>query len=122
MSSISGRKTLAQNLIVLSQSIVEAPMSLSISTTMRSFPLSTQLGGTSQLKPKSAEEEFLEIAKKSPLERLRDKILEDMKTSEADLAQMEPEARTTVEDEIKRRMLEALQGSTEAGAVLDKTA
>jgi TPP-dependent pyruvate/acetoin dehydrogenase alpha subunit len=114
--------TLAQNLIVLSQSIAEAPMSLSISATMRSFPLATQLGGTSQLKPKSAEEEFLEIAKKSPLERLRDKILEDMKTSEADLAQMEPEARTAVEDEIKRRMLEALQGSTEGGAVLDKVA
>ena len=113
--------TLAQNLIVLSQSIAEASMSLSIST-MRSFPFASQLGGTSPLKPKSAEEEFLEIVKKSPLERLRDKILEDMKTSEADLAQMEPEARTAVEDEIKRRMLEALQGSSEAGTMVDKTA
>lgn len=97
-------------------------MSLSISATMRSFSLASQVSGMSQLKPKSAEEEFLEIAKKSPLERLRDKILEDMKTSEADLAQMEPEARTAVEDEIKRRMLEALQGSTEAGQMVDKSA
>ena len=97
-------------------------MSLSISATMRSFPLASQLGGTSQLKPKSAEEEFLEIARKSPLERLRDKILEDMKMSESDLAQMEPEARQAVEDEIKRRMMEALQASTEAGAMVDKTA
>ena len=97
-------------------------MSLSISATMRSFALTSQLSGTSEFKPPSAEEEFLEIARKSPLERLRDKILEDLKTSEADLAQMEPEARTAVEDEIKRRMLEALQGTSEAGAMVDKTA
>ena len=72
--------------------------------------------------PSTAEQEFLEIAQKSPIERLRDKILEDMKLSESDLAQMEPEARTAVEDEIKRRMIEALQGSSETGAMLDKTA
>lgn len=96
-------------------------MSLSISAIMRSPPL-THLSSTSALKPGSAEEEFLEIAKKSPLERLRDKVLEDMKVSESDLARMEPEARSAIEDEIKRRMLEALQGTSEAGAVVDKTA
>ena len=72
--------------------------------------------------PSTVEQEFLEISQKSPLERLRDKILEDMKLSESDLAQMEPDARTAVEDEIKRRMMEALQGSNEAGAMVDKTA
>ena len=113
---------MAQNLIVLRQFNAEASMSLSISATMRSFPLTSQLGGAPQVKPKSAEDEFLEIARKSPLERLRDKILEDLKTSEADLAQMEPDARQAVEDEIKRRMMEALQASTEASAVVDKTA
>ena len=99
-------------------------MSLSISASMRSFPLSNLLGpdATSKLGPKSAEEQFLEIARKSPLERLRDKILEDMKMSEDDVAKMEPEARQAVEDEIKRRMMEALQASTETGKVLDKTA
>ena len=99
-------------------------MSLSISASMRSFPLSNLLGpdATSKLGPKSAEEQFLEIARKSPLERLRDKILEDMKMSEDDVAKMEPEARQAVEDEIKRRMMEALQASAETGKVLDKTA
>ncbi len=99
-------------------------MSLSISASMRSFPLSNQLSTKSgePVQPKTAEEEFLEIARKSPLERLRDKILEDMKTSEEALAQMAPEERQAVEDEIKRRMMEALQGSSEAGAVVDKTA
>jgi len=100
-------------------------MSLSVTSSMRSFPLSEPLGakagGTSPLQH-SAEEEFLEIARKSPLERLRDKILEDMKMSEEDVARMEPEARTAIEDEIKRRMLEALQGTSEAGAMVDKTA
>ena len=99
-------------------------MSLSVTASMRSFPLSKLLGPDAPSKPgpKSVEEQFLEIARKSPLERLRDKILEDMKMSEDDVARMEPEARSAVEDEIKRRMLEALQDSSEAGAVVDKTA
>ena len=99
-------------------------MSLSVQSSMRSFKLSDLLsakGGT-PFQPKTTEEEFLEIAKKSPLERLRDKILEDMKMSEDDVAKMEPEARSAVEEEIKRRMLEALQGTSEAGAVVDKSA
>ncbi len=100
-------------------------MALSVISSMRSFPLgdplSSKVGTTAPLK-KSAEEEFLEIARKSPLERLRDKILEDMKVSESDLAAMKPEERQAIEDEIKRRMMEALQGSSEAGAMVDKTA
>lgn len=100
-------------------------MALSIVSSMRSFPLSkllSQKGGTPGPLQNTAEAEFLEIAKKSPLERLRDKIIADMRTSEGDLAQMEPEARQAVEDEIKRRMLEALQGSADTGAAVDKTA
>ena len=98
-------------------------MSLSISATMRSFPLASPLGGgTRPAQPDSAEAEFLEIARKSPLERLRDKILEDMKMSEADIAKMTPQDRQVAEDEIRKRMLEALQGGSEAGAMVDKTA
>ena len=72
--------------------------------------------------PSTAEQEFLEISQKSPIERLRDKSLDDMKTSEEALAQMEPEERQAVEDEIKRRMQEALQASTGTGVAIDKTA
>ena len=101
-------------------------MSFSVSSNMRSFPLSNLLGAkggdNAQVQPTTAEEEFLEIARKSPLERLRDKILEDMKKSQEDVARMTPEDRQVVEDEIKRRMMEALQASTETGAVIDKTA
>lgn len=100
-------------------------MSLSVISSIRSFPLGAPLGaraGSTTPLQQSAEEEFLEIARKSPLERLRDKILEDMKMSEGDVARMTPEDRQVVEDEIKRRMLEALQASAETGAVVDKTA
>ena len=99
-------------------------MSLSVQSSMRSFKLSDLLSSKAgtPLPATTAEEEFLEIARKSPLERLRDKILEDMTVSEGALAQMEPEARQAVEDEIKRRMLEALQGSSETGSVVDKVA
>jgi TPP-dependent pyruvate/acetoin dehydrogenase alpha subunit len=78
---------------------------------------------TESLKP-SAKEEFLEYARMSPAERLRAQILEEMKLSEDAVAAMEPEARATVEDEIKKRMLEALTGkdNVEPGSMLDMTA
>ncbi|GAB5428689.1 MAG: hypothetical protein Devi2KO_21480 [Devosia indica] len=71
-----------------------------------------------------AKEAFLEQARMSPAERLRAQIMEEMELSEEGLAAMEPEARASVEDEIKRRMLEALTGSsdTEPGSLLDMSA
>lgn len=74
--------------------------------------------------PSKAEREFLEVSQKSPMERLREKILADMKTSEEQIAQMDPEERQAVEDEIQRRMKEALNGNstTQLGAQVDKSA
>ena len=71
-----------------------------------------------------AREEFLEYARMSPAERLRAQILEDMELSEDSLAAMNPEARAGVEDEIKRRMLEALTGKADAepGSLVDMSA
>jgi TPP-dependent pyruvate/acetoin dehydrogenase alpha subunit len=101
-------------------------MSLSVTNSMRSYPLPAPLGGNAnavgQAQPKSAEDEFLEIAKKSPLERMRDKIMQDMNVSDEQLAQMTPEEQQAVGDEIKRRIMESLQASTDAGQVVDKEA
>lgn len=73
--------------------------------------------------PSIAEREFLEISQKTPMERLREKILQDMKTSEEQIAQMEPEERQAVEDEIQRRLKEALGGDAmPLGAQVDKSA
>ena len=99
------------------------PMSFSISGSMRSFLLPAQPGGSDGgVQPRSAEQEFLDIARKSPLERMRDKIMEDMKLSQDSLASLTPDQRQSVEDEIKRRMMEALQAATEPGQVIDKEA
>lgn len=78
---------------------------------------------TNQIKP-SAEEEFLEIARMSPAERLRMQILESMGMSEDSVASMDPEARDAIEDEISRRMMEALTGKDDAepGSLVDMMA
>ncbi|MNL12173.1 hypothetical protein D3C87_1330350 [compost metagenome] len=85
----------------------------------------TPTSGTSATPLKvDAREEFLEYARMSPAERLRAQILEDMELSEDSLAAMDPEARAGVEDEIKRRMLEALTGKADAepGSLVDMSA
>lgn len=87
-------------------------------------PLSMSSGNvTNQIKP-SAEEEFLEIARMSPAERLRMQILESMGTSEDSVASMDPEAREAIEDEISRRMMQALTGKDDAepGSLVDMMA
>lgn len=101
-------------------------MSFSVTASMRSFPLLSPLAPAGsekaeELSPRqSIEEEFLEIARKSPAERLRDKILEELETSEEALAQMDAEARTAMEVEIKRQMMEQLQVAPEPGQLVDK--
>lgn len=104
-------------------------MSFSISESLRSFPrpLSGQLKAEPEhfkapLEATGIEQQFLEIARKSPLERMRDKIMEDMKLSDDSLAQMDTETRTAVEDEVKRRMMETLGASTDTGQLIDKSA
>lgn len=78
---------------------------------------------TSELKP-NVEEEFLEIARMSPAERLRIQILESMGMSEDSVASMDPEARDAIEDEISRRMMQALTGKEDAepGSLVDMMA
>lgn len=98
--------------------------SITQATYLPRVKLATQVFGDKPLlnSPSEAERQFLEISKKPPLERLRDKILEDMKTSDEQIAQMEPEERQAIEEEIARRMKEALNGnSTQSGAQVDKS-
>lgn len=61
--------------------------------------------------PSTSEQAFLEISSKPPLERLREKILSGMKVTEEQIAQMQPEARQAAENEIQRRLKEALIGA-----------
>lgn len=54
--------------------------------------------------PTDTERAFLEYMEKTPAERIRDAILKEMGITEQDLAQMTPEQRQGIEEEIAQRM------------------
>jgi len=56
----------------------------------------------------SAADQFLELMKKSPEERLRDMILKSLGFTEEDLQSMPPEQRKTVEDMIAKMIKERI--------------
>lgn len=69
------------------------------------------------------EQAFLEEARKTPAERLRDQILKELGLTQEGLDQLSPEARQSVGEEIAKRVKEALTGDdVTAGAVVDKSA
>lgn len=79
-------------------------------TTTLSFETILNLQGQAEpepvtLKPPSATEIFLEEARKSPIERMREQIMQELGISEEDLGAMSPEERRATEDKI-REMIE----------------
>jgi hypothetical protein len=52
---------------------------------------------------------FLEEARKDPIERMREQIMEELGISEADLAAMPPEERRAMEDKIREMIEEKLR-------------
>ena len=65
---------------------------------------------------KTAAQELAEYASKSVAEHVRDAVLKDMGLTEEDLAAMPPEQRAAIEDEIARRVAQALSGLTDPRA------
>jgi hypothetical protein len=98
-------------------------MSGSIIASMQSFALPTksQLAKTSSLlettKPieQTAEEKFLDYARKSPAEKIRDALLKSVGVTEDELKNMTPEQRKEVEQKIADKIKEAMQKQTEKG-------
>jgi hypothetical protein len=74
-------------------------------------------------KPKTAEEQFLDYAQKSPAERMRDDILKSLGLTEDDLAKMSPEERAAVEEKIKKMIEEKFRQGMhmDAGASASET-
>lgn len=97
-------------------------MSASIIDSMQSFALPKQLPGktsstaaaTKQVGP-TAEEKFLDYAKKSPAEKIRDALLKSIGVTEQEFAQMSPEQRKEVEQKIADKIKEAMQKQAEKG-------
>lgn len=57
----------------------------------------------------TAEEKFLEEARKSPIERMRERILEELGLTEEAIAQMSPDERRATEDKIRAMIEERLR-------------
>lgn len=80
-----------------------ATMSLSFETVMN---LQSQDDPEpTRLEAPSATQKFLEEARKSPIERMREQIMKELGISEEDLAMMSPDERRATEDKI-REMIE----------------
>jgi len=63
----------------------------------------------------SATEKFLEEARKTPMERMREQILKELGLTEEALAQMAPEEKRAAEDKIREMIEEKLRQSMNAG-------
>lgn len=72
----------------------------------------------------SAEEFFLEEARKSPIQRMREQLLEELGLNEASLAQLPPEERRAIEDHIRKAIEEKFRQANGAqdGATDSNTA
>lgn len=72
---------------------------------------------------KSPVDEFLEIARQSPAERIRAAILKEMGTSEEELEAMTDEAREAAEKQIAERIKDKLLETAEQkpGSIVDVT-
>lgn len=72
-----------------------------------------------------AVDDFLQLAKKTPAQRMRDAILKSMGLSESDLKTMSPEKRKAVEETIRQKIQEAAEQAAKngkTGLVTDVTA
>lgn len=70
----------------------------------------------------SATEIFLEEARKSPIERMREQILEELGLTEDSLAQLPPEERRAIEDQIREKIEEKFRQANNAGDRPDSNA
>lgn len=61
------------------------------------------------IEPPTAEELFLEEARKHPMERLREQILEQLGITEEELAQLPPEEKRGMEDQIRKLIEEKIR-------------
>lgn len=68
-----------------------------------------------KLEELSATEKFLQEAQKTPMERMREQILEQLGLSEDALAQMSPEDRRVAEDKIRELIEEKIRQAMNGG-------
>lgn len=95
-------------------------MTLSLETIMN-LPSLDEPAPVKLIEP-SAEEKFLEEARKSPIERMREQILEELGLTEEAIAQMSPDERRATEDKIRALIEEKLRQAMGADETPDGNA
>jgi hypothetical protein len=97
-------------------------MSNSIISSMQSFTLPSRLqpsdkaeNGQATTAAKTPEEKFLDYAKKTPAEKMRDALLSSIGVTEEELKNMSPEQRREVEQKLADKIKEAVNKKTENG-------
>jgi TPP-dependent pyruvate/acetoin dehydrogenase alpha subunit len=97
-------------------------MSGSIIDSMQSFTMPKQLlaktsstAAATKQTEQTAEQKFLDYAKKSPAEKIRDALLQSIGVTEDELKSMTPEQRKEVEQKIADKIKEAMQKQTDKG-------
>jgi hypothetical protein len=74
-------------------------------------------------KGESVVQQFMDYAKESPMERMRDSILKSMGLTEDDLKKMSPEQQKAVEQKIEQMIKQQLQKNAgQTGQVVDVSA
>lgn len=74
-----------------------------------------------QLTEMSATQKFLQEAQKSPVERLRDQILQELGLSEEELAQLPPEEKRAAEDKIRQMIEDKIRQAMNGGDAAPET-
>jgi hypothetical protein len=98
----------------MSSSIISGMQSFAMPNKLQANKTSTALAATQQ-NEQTAEQKFLDYAKKSPAEKIRDALLKSVGVTEEDLQKMTPEQRKDVEQKIADKIKEAMQKQTEKG-------
>lgn len=77
-----------------------------------------------KVQAKTPEAEFLEFAQKTPAERIRDAILDELGLTEESLDAMGPEARAAAEKQIAEKLKEKIERASEQrpGMIVDVSA
>ncbi len=98
----------------MSGPILASMQSFAMPNILQSTKASSPLEAFKDLKP-TAEEQFLDFAKKSPAEKIRDALLKSVGTTEEELKSMTPEQRKEIEQKIADKIKEEMQKQTAKG-------
>lgn len=95
-------------------SIIDSMQSFALPNKLQANKTSSAVAAPKQTE-QTAEEKFLDYAKKSPAEKIRDALLQSIGVTEDEMKNMTPEQRKEVEQKIADKIKETLQQKAAKG-------